>query len=44
MQTYSPFPLHETHEVLGRGGAPVAVIAIAAGLSALACNTSPSTG
>jgi hypothetical protein len=30
--TYSPFPLHETHEVLGRGGAPVAVIAIAAGI------------
>jgi hypothetical protein len=32
VQTYSPFPLTETHEVLGRGGRPVAVIAMAAGL------------
>jgi hypothetical protein len=30
--TYSPFPLSETHEVLGREGIPVAVIAIAAGI------------
>ena len=32
IRTYSPFPLHETHEVLGRGGLPVAVIAVLAGL------------
>jgi hypothetical protein len=32
IRTYSPFPLHETHEVLGRGGLPVAVIALVAGL------------
>ena len=30
--TFSPFPLHETHEVLGRGGLPVAVIAVVAGV------------
>lgn len=33
--TYSPFPLKETHEVLGRGGIPVAMIAITAGISGL---------
>jgi hypothetical protein len=32
IRTFSPFPLHETHEVLGRGGIPVAVIAIVAGI------------
>jgi hypothetical protein len=35
VETYSPFPLSETHEVLGRGGAPVAMIAILAGLFGL---------
>ena len=32
IRTYSPFPLRETHEVLGREGLPVAVIAITAGI------------
>lgn len=30
--TYSPFPLDETREVLGRRGLPVALIAVAAGI------------
>jgi hypothetical protein len=32
IRTFSPFPLHETHEVLGRGGLPVALIALVAGI------------
>jgi len=32
IRTYSPFPLEETHEVLGREGLPVALIAISAGI------------
>ena len=35
INTYSPFPLEETHEVLDRSGLPVAVIAIAAGIFGL---------
>ena len=32
LRTYSPFPLSETHVVLGRAGTPIAMIAIAAGI------------
>ena len=32
IRTYSPFPLEETHNVLGREGLPVALIAISAGI------------
>jgi hypothetical protein len=32
LRTYSPFPLTETHESLGRSGLPIALIAIAAGI------------
>jgi hypothetical protein len=35
INTYSPFPLEETHDVLDRSGIPVAVIAITAGILGL---------
>lgn len=35
IDTYSPFPLEETHEVLDRSGLPVALIAVGAGILGL---------
>ena len=32
IRTYSPFPLEETHEVLGRAGFPIAAMSITAGI------------